>query len=240
MTVAAIILSARPQGAVELVDGVPRVRRLADVAWAGGAVPIVVVSGDPDGAVAASLAGAPVTLAEPAPMEAGSVGQICRGSDVARDEVRDTDGLLVWPARMQWVDPETITSLIEAHGTEPDAVLRPSFNGEPGWPVLLPTSAAESLRAQPADFAPDDLVAGVVASGAGVRHLELGDPGVTHDSSVARDDMPPFHGPPEPAAGHVHEWGSVAAERPDDSPLEGPPLAPYGLVEGKDSGPPDL
>ena len=94
----------------------PSVRRIADVAWSGGAVPIIVVAHDPDGTVAAALAGAPVTLAEPAPAEAGPAGQMVRGIEVALDEVRDTSGALIWPARMAWVGPETVTSMIEAHG----------------------------------------------------------------------------------------------------------------------------
>ena len=58
----------------------PAVRRIADSAWAGGATPIVVVSFDPDGQVAAALAGAPVTLAEPAPAEQGPAAQMARGA----------------------------------------------------------------------------------------------------------------------------------------------------------------
>lgn len=231
MTVAAVILSARPEGSVEPVDGVARVRRLVDVAWSGGAVPIVVVSADPDGSVAAALAGAPVTLAGPAPVKSGPVGQILRGVAVALEEVHDTDAVLIWPARMQWVDPETITSLIEAHGTEPVLVLRPAFDGEPGWPVLVPSGVAERFRDLGVERMPDELIADLVAAGATERLVELGDPGVTHDASVERRDLPPFHGPAMPVSGHVHEWGSVAADRPDDAPLEGPSLAPFGQAD---------
>ena len=35
--------------------------------------------------------------------------------------------LSIWPAGMVWPDPETITSLIEAHGTDPGSILRPHF-----------------------------------------------------------------------------------------------------------------
>ena len=87
MTVAAVILAASPGTALADADGLPGVRRIADAAWAGGATPIVVVSFDPDGAVAAALAGAPVTLAEPAPTERGPAAQMARGADVARAEV---------------------------------------------------------------------------------------------------------------------------------------------------------
>ena len=227
MTVAAIILSASPEGSVADADGLPSVRRIADAAWSGGAVPIVVVSFDPSGAVAQALTGAPVTLAEPAPVEHGPAGQMARGIDVAQAEVRDLTGALIWPARMVWVGPETITSLIEAHGTAGGDVLRPDYEGDPGWPVLVPASAFEALRAVGPDRMPPSVVDDVVASGVPDRHVDLGDPGVTHDRDTARADLPPYVGPTDPPAGHVHEWGAQVADQADDAPLEGPSLAPY-------------
>ena len=62
MTVAACILAASPDSALREVDGTPNVRRLVDLAWAGGALPVIVVAPDPDGAVAVALAGAPATV----------------------------------------------------------------------------------------------------------------------------------------------------------------------------------
>ena len=80
-------------------DGMPRVRRIVDSATSGGALPVVVVSFDPDGAVAAALAGAAVTLAEPVPKPEGvPVAQIRRGIQVARGTVHEVDGALIWPA----------------------------------------------------------------------------------------------------------------------------------------------
>ena len=43
---------------------------------------------------------------------------MARAIDLARDEVDATDAALVWPARMGWLDAETVTSLIEAHGMD--------------------------------------------------------------------------------------------------------------------------
>ena len=37
-----------------------------------------------------------------------------------------------------------------------------------------------------------------------------------------------YQGPPEPVGGPAPEWGAAAAEMPDEAPLEGPALAPYG------------
>lgn len=225
MTVAAVILAAAPDAAIADADGLPSVRRIADAAWSGGASPVVVVSFDPAGAVASALGGAPVTLAEPAPAEDGPKAQIARGVEVALAEVHETTAVLVWPARMTWVGPETITSLIEAHGVA-DGMLVPTFEGDRGWPILLPVPALERLRAVGADRMPADILADLEAAGVTTTELDLGDPGTTHDRSTPRADLPPYVGPSGPAGGHVHEWGAGLAET-EDGPLEGPALAPY-------------
>jgi CTP:molybdopterin cytidylyltransferase MocA len=238
VTVAAVILAASPDTALADADGLPRVRRIVDSAWSGGALPVVVVSFDPDGAIASALAGAAVTLAEPVPKPDGvPVAQIRRGIQVARDTVRDVDAALIWPARMGWVSPETITSMIEAHGIERGALLRPTFEDEDGWPVLIPTAHVAKLDRVAQDRFPDDIVADVIAAGAPVRSIPLGDPGTTHDGTIPRDQLPPYSGPTEPAAPHTHEWGAALADATDESPLEGPALAPYGQAAAEDPDP---
>jgi len=217
MTVAAVILAAHHDTALREVEGVANARRLADTAWAGGALPIVVVTFDPDGAVATALAGSPALLATPAPQDAGPVGQICRGIDLARAEVDGTAAALVWPARMGWVDAETVTSLIEAHGAERATVLRPAFVGQAGWPALVPTAHLEALRALDPALMPGPLLA-ALADAVGGRLVELGDPGTVHDLDTSRADLPPFEGPVEPSSAHHHEWGSPAAAGPDEPP----------------------
>ena len=227
MTVGAVILAATPESALADVDGSPGVRRIAEVAWAGGATPIVVVSFDPDGAVAAALAGAPVTLAEPAPPERGPAAQMVRGAEVARAEISETDAVLVWPARMTWVGPETVTSLIELHGTAPDILLRPTWEGDAGWPVLIPLAALSGLRSVGADRMPPDVVADLIAAGVPDRLVDLGDPGVAIDGRTPRAELPPYIGPEDPVVGHTHEWGAAQADESDDGPLDGPALAPF-------------
>jgi CTP:molybdopterin cytidylyltransferase MocA len=234
VTVAAVILAASPESALADVEGQSRVRRIADAAWSGGALPIVVVAFDPEGAVAASLAGSPVTLAEPVPPPKGSpAAQMARGMEIASAEVRDVDGALIWPARMVWVSPETVTSLIEAHGVDRSTLLRPSYDGEPGWPALVPSSGVELLTSEAPDRMPEMILDDLVAAGLRMRLVELGDPGSTHDAGVARESLPPYLGPTEPAAPHSHEWGSAAADDPDEAPLSGPALAPYDQAEAE-------
>lgn len=233
VTVAAVILAATPVSAIADADGRPAVRRIAEVAWAGGAVPIVVVSHDPTGEVAGTLTGSPAILAEPAPAASGPVGQIVRGIDVAVAQVGETEAILVWPARFVWADAETVTSLIEAHGADAGAILRPTFSGQAGWPVLVPVAHRAALAVLRADHSPDDLIDDLTAAGATVRAVELGDPGATHDGTVSRASLPAYEGPAEPVAGPPPEWGAPAGERPEDVPLAGPALAPYVQAEAE-------
>jgi CTP:molybdopterin cytidylyltransferase MocA len=212
MTVAAVILSATADGAVADTLGQPRVRRLADLAWAGGALPIVVIAPDPDGIVAAALAGSEAGHASAAPPEGGPVGQMVRGCEVALAEVGDTTGCLIWPARMTWVGAETVTSLIEAHGVQRATVLRPAWHGEPGWPVLVPVVHLDTLRGIAPNRMPPEIIDDLTAT-VPSRVVDLGDPGVVHDVDTPREDLPAYEGPSDPPAGHTHEWGSdVVAE----------------------------
>jgi CTP:molybdopterin cytidylyltransferase MocA len=235
VTVAAVILFARPEGALADAAGRSAVRRIVETAWAGGATPIVVCSADPDGAIAATLAGSPAVLAEPAPVEGGPVGQIANGVRVAQGRVTETVAALVWPGRMTWVDAETVTSLIEAHGASRDALLRPRYEGELGWPALVPVAHLESFAALGRDRMPDALFDDLIATGVPLIPIDTGDPGTIHDVSTAIDQLPAYQGPPEPVAGSAPEWGASAADMPDDVPLEGPSLAPYGQAADPDS-----
>jgi CTP:molybdopterin cytidylyltransferase MocA len=227
VTVAAVILHSRPEGAVADAAGRPAVRRAVESAWAGGATPVIVVSFDPEGAVATALAGSPAVLAEPAPVESGPVGQMTRGIAVAAEQVSETEAALIWPGRLVWVDAETVTSLIEAYGSRRGSVLRPVYRGEPGWPVVVPMEQVGLLESLGPTLMPDDLMEALIGRAPSSATIDTGDPGVTHDISASIDELPPYDGPPEPVAGYAPEWGAAAADMPDDVPLEGPALAPY-------------
>ena len=75
MTVAAVILSATTEGALTDTLGQPRVRRLVDLAWSGGALPVMVSGGT------WHLSTMPVaSLASPVVMIAPSSGEELSGS----------------------------------------------------------------------------------------------------------------------------------------------------------------
>ncbi len=213
-------------------DGLPRIRREADSAWAGGATPIVAVVHDPEGAIATALTGAPVILAEPAPVVGGPIGQLTRGIEVALDQVRETSAALFWPARMAWVGPETVTSLVEAHGGRPGHLIRPAYRGEVGWPALIPLAALDLLTGVPSERMPNEILDDLAGAGLPLEVLELGDPGSVIDGETARGDLPPYDGPPEPPSDHVHEWGAAIADLPEESLGAAPTRVPYPGTEG--------
>ncbi len=216
MTVAAVILIATVEGALALADGVPGVRRIADAAWAGGAIPIVVVAADPDGALTEALAGSEAVLAPPADAAAGPVGEVVTGIDAAIARIRETTAVLAWPAGRPWVDAETVTSLIEAHGSHAGPVVRPAYRAEPGWPALIPVGHRAVLVTIPATAPLPHLLDALAGSGVDVRVVEVGDPGVVVEAGTTRADLPPFDGPPGPTSGAHHEWGATAvADRLD-------------------------
>ena len=177
MTVAAVILAASPASALADADGTPGIRRLADVAWSGGATPVVVCSFDPDGAVTAALANTEATLVDPVPPERGPVAQIVNGIEASVRLVAETDAALVWPARLAWVDAETVTTLIAAHGDDRDSVTRPAWQGEPGWPALVPVRHLAAFAALGATRMPNELLDDLEAAGVPFRVIESGDPG---------------------------------------------------------------
>ena len=228
MTVAAVILAASAEAALADAGGVPRVRRIADAAWAGGAMPVVVVAPDPGGTVAAALAGAEVTLAAPVGPDRGPVGQIARGIDIAAAMVTGTTGVLIWPARLCWIGPETVTSLVEAHGPYPGFLLRPEYEGDAGWPALLPLEALAAFREQAPTAMPDELLAGMIEAGLAMHGIDLGDPGTVIDGETRREDLPPYLGPADPTGGQSNDWGAPVAGTSDDVPVAGPALAADG------------
>ena len=220
MTVAAVVLAGSPGDTLRDVGGVAAIRRIADIAWAGGALPIVIVPED-EGSVAdldLPLSGASGAVIGEAGPELSRLERVSMGLATARREVDGTDAALVWPGRYVHVDAETVTSLIEAHGADRSVVLVPSYEGTPGWPILLPLDASEALLHM-GDAALADLASALRGAGVVTRLVELGDPGITHDLGTDPEALPRFVGPAEPV-GRAQDWGERV---PSADPTPAPP-----------------
>lgn len=132
MTVAALILA----GDSSLVGDrpSPALSRLIEVAWAGGAHPILVAG------LTRSVDLAPLAL----PTEAGTAEA---AATEALRLVGGTTALLSLPVTHAGLDPETITALIAAHGRAPEVVLHAAHNGTTGPVRLTPLSLLSSGNA---------------------------------------------------------------------------------------------
>jgi molybdenum cofactor cytidylyltransferase len=212
MTVAAIVIVPNSAAGLADVEGEPVIRRLAQAAWAGGAMPIVVVCPSVDEAFQQVLAELQVTLSSPEPTVPHGIAWFLGGQEAAMRAVAETTASLLWPFRHSWVDPETVTSLIEAHGVSPESIIRPAYGGRPGFPILVPNSLAGRLAAFPAMHG-EEAIDAAVAGGAPSLTVELGDPGIVHDGATPRSDLPDFQGPPAQATGSS-DW--TAAEPADE------------------------
>lgn len=207
MTVAAIVLVPDVAAAVADADGEPAIRRVAHAAWSGGALPTIVVTAELAGPLTEALAGSAVTFCRPPETGSPGIAWFVAGAKAAVSAVAETTAGLLWPFRYAWVDPETVTSLVEAHGLDPEAIVRPAYAGEAGFPVLVPAALLPRLESKAGLHGPE-AVAAVIAEGAAVRTLELGDPGIVHDLSTPRSSLPGYQGPPQPAAGSPPEWNA--------------------------------
>ena len=143
MTVAAVIVPRDQEQALADAAGRAAARRIVEIAWAGGALPLVIVVDDPAAAVAAVLAGSPARVVPAGASDGASPYRI--GARAAVEAVVGTDAWLLWPGDRTWVDPETVTSLIEAHGAYPDALLRPVHADRAGWPLLVPAARFDEV-----------------------------------------------------------------------------------------------
>ncbi len=216
MTVAAIVLVPEMAVALADADGEPAIRRVVHAAWSGGAMPIVVVTDDTDERLVDAVAELGVTLARPGADEPRGVAWLVHGLRYAAATVSETTAGLLWPVRCAWVDPETVTSLVEAHGVTPEAIVRPAWSGAAGFPILIPRAFEDRLLAR-LDLHGFQAVEALTAEGAPYRAIDLGDPGITHDLATPRSELPGYQGPPEPAGNTPPEWNAALAAHAERS-----------------------
>jgi hypothetical protein len=76
--------------------------------------------------------------------------------------------------------------------------------------VLVPLTHLEALRGISPELMPLDVIHALVGS-VPARVIDVGDPGVIHDAETPLAELPSYEGPPDPPAGHTHEWGADVA-----------------------------
>jgi len=181
MTVAAIVLVPDSAAASADAGGDPVIRRLVHAAWVGRS------DAHRDrcrghgrassGCRSRHACDADRPYCRPAARhslvrERSASGTRRRNRDVGRPAVAG-------PPRL--VDPETVTSLVEAHGAMPDAIVWPAYAGQTGFPILVPATLIERLAGH-LGLNGADAVTALIAEGVPVRVVEL----ATRASSTTR------------------------------------------------------
>ncbi|HOU53279.1 MAG TPA: NTP transferase domain-containing protein [Myxococcota bacterium] len=152
--------------------------RVAEVALAGGATPVVAVVRPWDQEQAETLVPADVRLVpNPAP-ERGMLSSLRCAVDALQEAA---DGLLVFPVDHPEVRPGTVAALIEAFQCDPGSLWRPCLEGRPGHPAILPLAVA---RAVPSEDLAGGLAAWVRSRGLGWRDLPVPDPGILRNRNT--------------------------------------------------------
>jgi hypothetical protein len=123
MTVAALIVTSGTPG-----DDRP-LARLVDAAWSGGAHPILV-------------SGLAAGTEPPTPARRTTANDPAAALADARGQVQGTSAIILLPYSHAGIDPESITTLIAAHGRAPTALLTAAHEGQAGPVRLLPDAVA--------------------------------------------------------------------------------------------------
>jgi molybdenum cofactor cytidylyltransferase len=168
------------------------VRHLAAVLLAGGVIDVIVVGRPDDGALGAEVesAGTGVRLVLNAHAEAGQLSSVVAGLNAA--DRPGVHGVLVTPVDVPLILPDTVRALLTTFAARRVPVLRATYRGHHGHPVIFGRGVFDALRrADPAIGAK----AVVQAHAGALVDLEVDDPGVLHDIDAPDDYARVFNRP---------------------------------------------
>ena len=154
------------------------VTQIIHVLREGGIDTIAVIGrvNDPDLRREVASAGLPVCYVENPSPELGQLSSILVG--VAFAEARQSAGILVLPVEMPLIRPETVRTALGAFAAGDEPVLRATYQGRHGHPVIFGAAVFPALR----NADPEVGARAVLHQDPSrVRNLEVDDPGVLRD-----------------------------------------------------------
>jgi len=139
-------------------DGVPLVRRAAIVLLASNATPIVAVTGHRQEEIEEAMTGLDITTLYNPSYLTGMASSVACG--VSHPQIADCDGVLVLLADMPGIATKHIDSLVKAFkNSGGEAIVRASFDGKLGHPVLFPRMLYDRLIGLSGDVGARELIA---------------------------------------------------------------------------------
>jgi molybdenum cofactor cytidylyltransferase len=147
--------SSRMRGAdklLQLIDGVPQLRRAALAAMATSCP--VLVALPPDSPRSRAVQELPLAILSVPDAAEGIAASLRAGTRAAVLE----HALLMLPADMPEIDTTDLQALLAVHQTLPNAILRGASAGAPGHPVLIPADLRPALHSLRGDTGARDLI----------------------------------------------------------------------------------
>jgi molybdenum cofactor cytidylyltransferase len=187
--VAAIVLAAGRSSRMaphnkllQPIDGEPMVRRVATVALASGARPVIAVTGYEAGRVADALRGLEVSIVHNPSFADGLSTSLRAG---LRALPADCDGALICLGDMPWIEAGVLKALMAAfEASGRDAICVPTRHGRQGNPVLWGASYFAEMMAIDGDRGAKPLIARHADS---VIEVEVATDGIFGDVDAPSD-----------------------------------------------------
>jgi molybdenum cofactor cytidylyltransferase len=154
------------------------VRQIAAVLVEGGVIDALVVGRPDDRALRAEVEsiGTPVRFVVNEHADSGQLSSVIAGLNAA--DRPGVSGVLVTPVDVPLIQPATVQALLAAFASGPAVVVRATYRGRHGHPVIFGRAVFDDLRrADPSVGAK----AVVHAHQLGLVDLDVDDPGVLHD-----------------------------------------------------------
>jgi molybdenum cofactor cytidylyltransferase len=151
-------------------DNVPLVRRSAIAALGSGASLVAVVVGHRHGEISAALSGIPVETVYNPHYRSGMATSLIAGFSAS--EVMSADGVLIMLADMPGLTANHLAMLIQAfENTGGKAIVRATFHGKRGNPIILPQSLRVSVMELKGDIGARQIIE---SSGVPIIDVEIG------------------------------------------------------------------
>lgn len=159
---------------LESVDDEPMVRHAARTLLEDGLAPVIVVVGFEAARVREAVDGLDVRVVENPRYADGQATSVRAGVLALPDDV---DAALFALGDMPWVDPETITTLVDAYRAGLGTAIAAAVDGERGNPVLWDSTHFDALAERSGDVGGRALLLSID----GAVLVETGDAGVRRD-----------------------------------------------------------
>jgi molybdenum cofactor cytidylyltransferase len=178
-------LSSRMGAANKLVlpiNGVPIIECVVRTAMGQNFGNVFVVTGHAASDIGHVLSPYPVEIVFNARFDKGMGSSLIAGLQAARKADCESDGWLIWPGDMPFIEPGTLRSICNLF--DPESIIVPTYASRRGHPVLFPAKFDKDLDEIPQDSGARSVLE---LHSNSVVELRVDDPGILRDIDRPED-----------------------------------------------------